>query len=62
MVLCEEPVGDFVQTAPALIAETLSPPTRKKDLTFKRDLYASEGVKFYLVADPDQQEVQMFRL
>ncbi len=62
MVLCEEPVGDFVESPPTLIAEILSPSTRKKDLTAKRELYATEGVKYYLIFDPDDNSAQFFQV
>ncbi len=61
MVLCEEPAGDFVESPPTLIAEILSPSTRKKDLTAKRELYATEGVKYYLIFDPDDNSAQFFQ-
>lgn len=62
VILCEEPEGDFVETAPALIVEVLSPSTRTKDLTSKRDLYASRGVKFYLIFDPENESAQFLTL
>jgi Uma2 family endonuclease len=62
MVLCEEPLGNFVEKAPALIAEIRSPSTRDKDLTAKRDLYASNGVKYYLIFDPENRDAQFLKL
>ena len=40
----------------------LSAATRDRDLSVKRDLYAAEGVRWYLVIDPDQQETAVLRL
>ncbi len=62
MVLCEEPKGDFIESAPALVVEVLSPSTRNKDTTYKRDLYASQGIKFYLVVDPDDGSARILEL
>ena len=62
MVLCEEPDGDFVEKPPALVVEILSPATRDKDLTAKKDLYSSKGVKYYLIFDPERNEAQFLEL
>ena len=62
MVLCEEPTGDFVESAPSLVVEILSPSTREKDLTSKRDLYAAEGVTYYLIFDPTEEKAQFLEL
>ena len=62
MVVCEEPEGDFVESSPPLVVEVLSPSTRTKDLNSKRDLYASAGVKYYLIFEPAENEAQFFEL
>ncbi|MDF1816881.1 MAG: Uma2 family endonuclease [Verrucomicrobiales bacterium] len=62
MIVCKEPEGDFVDESPALVAEVLSPSTRTKDLTSKKDLYASSGVKYYLIFDPAENQAQVLEL
>lgn len=55
VIVCgAEPPG-HVEQPPALAVEILSPATRQRDLTVKRDLYAASGVGWYLIIDPDWQ-------
>ena len=46
-----------VTSTPELIVEVLSDSTRLKDKTVKAELYAEQGVRFYLVADPIAKSV-----
>ncbi|MEO0414938.1 MAG: Uma2 family endonuclease [Verrucomicrobiota bacterium] len=55
MVICHKPTGKWVEQAPVLVVEILSPATRHKDLTAKKELYAKNGVKFYLIVDHETQ-------
>jgi len=50
-----------IQGAPALVAEVLSPGTRKRDLTVKRQLYDREGVREYWIVDPIKNTVTIHR-
>jgi len=50
-----------VQGAPGLIIEILSPSTRKRDLTIKRQLFDREGVREYWIVDPDRNSVAVHR-
>ena len=49
-----------VDAPPDLIAEILSPGTRQRDLSVKRDLYARFGVREYWVVDPMARTVAVF--
>jgi Uma2 family endonuclease len=51
-----------IETPPRLILEVLSPATARNDHLFKRELYASQGVPYYLLADPDTGELQILHL
>ena len=51
-----------IDAAPDLIVEILSPGTRRRDLTVKRDLYARFGVREYWIVDPDSRTVEVFEL
>ncbi len=53
--------GHSVST-PVLIVEILSPSTREKDRTWKFDLYRKQGVLYYLMVDPDETKLEIFRL
>ncbi len=47
-------IGDkYIDGAPDLLVEVLSPTTRRRDRTRKADLYARAGVREYWLADPD---------
>jgi len=49
--------GPICET-PTLIAEVLSPSTQHRDQTSKRDLYASRGVKHYLIVEPTSGRIK----
>lgn len=50
-----------VRGAPGLIAEILSPSTRKRDQTLKRGLFDRQGVREYWMVDPDRNQIEVFR-
>ncbi|MCF8464739.1 MAG: Uma2 family endonuclease [Flavobacteriales bacterium] len=52
----------FIDMAPSLVIEVLSPSTRTKDLTVKRDLYLDQGVKYYVIMDPEAEEYLVLEL
>lgn len=62
IVVCGEPPEQHLQQPPALIAEVLSPSTRQNDLTYKRDLYASQSVGTYLIVDPAAKTIEWLTL
>jgi len=49
-----------VQGTPAIVAEVLSPGTRRRDLGIKRDLYDRAGVREYWVLDPIRDTVTIY--
>jgi Uma2 family endonuclease len=51
-----------VDAAPDLVVEILSPGTRRRDLTTKRDIYARFGVREYWVVDLDKRAVEVLAL
>lgn len=61
-ILCNGLPSKYIDYAPSVIAEILSPSTAGKDLTAKRALYAEQGVSVYLIADPDEQTVTALQL
>lgn len=53
LVVRREDVGEgALSVAPLLVVEVLSPSTRVRDLTLKRELYAQSGVASYWLLDP----------
>jgi Uma2 family endonuclease len=50
-----------VRGAPAIVIEILSPGTRRRDETLKRDLYARAGVREYWMVDPDARTIRVCR-
>ena len=61
-ITCRPPEGAWLTERPEFIAEILSPSTRDKDLVAKRDLYASAGVPFYLILDPENRSALLLKL
>jgi Uma2 family endonuclease len=62
MVLCNGIPEEHLREPPALIVEVLSPSTASKDRTTKFDLYESQGVRHYLLADPSSQQLDAHAL
>jgi len=50
-----------VRGAPAIVVEVLSPGTRRRDETLKRQLYDRAGVREYWLVDPDREAVVICR-
>lgn len=49
-----------IEGPPDLVAEILSPAPAHRDLTEKKRLYETHGVREYWVIDPDQRTVEVF--
>ena len=58
MVLCDGIPERHVTTRPVLIIEVLSPATKQKDQTAKRELYEREQVPYYFTIDPADASVR----
>ncbi len=54
--------GKYVDGAPDLVIEVLSPSTALKDRREKRHLYEKSGVKEYLLINPEEHYAEYFRL
>ena len=54
-------IGDqAIEGAPDLVVEILSPASAHRDLTEKKRLYETHGVREYWVVDPDSETVEIF--
>jgi Uma2 family endonuclease len=62
VVVCGPAPEGHVEQPPAFVAEILSAATRTRDLTVKRDLYEANGVRWYLISDPDEGRSSLLRL
>lgn len=61
LVVCGEVTGQYLTRAPELIFEILSPSTASKDRNLKFELYEREGVKYYVIVDPETQVAKLYQ-
>lgn len=54
LVVCREITKKYLDFAPGLVVEVLSPSTALKDRHTKYYLYEQQGIKYYLIVDTDQ--------
>ena len=52
----------YIEDAPDLIMEILSPSTAYYDLKKKKGLYEASGVKEYWIVDPEVREIEVYAL
>lgn len=62
LILCKPHSGGRLQQAPVCVFEILSPSTQKKDRGIKFELYEQQGVKYYIMADPENKIMEAFQL
>ncbi|ANH82855.1 hypothetical protein A8C56_19360 [Niabella ginsenosidivorans] len=62
LIVCGEIKKPYLDFAPALVVEILSPSTALKDRNTKYQLYEQEKVKYYLIADPDTKGIEIYQL
>ncbi len=62
LVVCVEVSGQYLTQAPEIVFEILSPSTAKKDEGIKFELYQQEGVKYYIIVNPETSVAKVFRL
>ncbi len=61
LVIRHEPQHAYLTRAPVLIFEVLSPNTARKDKITKFALYEREGVRHYVIVDPDEKVAKVYR-
>jgi len=54
--------GEKLTKTPELIVEVVSPTSAKRDELTKFELYQQEGVKFYILAYPEEKVAKVYRL
>ena len=62
MIVCDKIEGNYPTKPPILILEILSPQSILKDRNTKFNLYQAYGVKYYLLANVERQQVEVFVL
>jgi Uma2 family endonuclease len=63
IVICRNSGNEqFLDFPPEIIFEILSPSTTYKDKMLKYELYQSQGVKYYVIVDPDAETAEVFEL
>ncbi len=62
VVVCGGKVKDFIRTTPTLIVEILSKSTAYNDRIVKKEIYEAQGVKYYLIANPEDKTVEAYQL
>jgi Uma2 family endonuclease len=62
LVVCGEINKKYLDFAPILVAEVLSPSSALRDRHTKFSYYEQEGVKYYLIVDADNKKVEVYLL
>ena len=62
VVVCNEITKPFLDFPAALVVEVLSTATAMKDRNNKFYLYQSQKIAYYVVIDPDKNEVEIYHL
>jgi Uma2 family endonuclease len=61
-IFCEDTKEQYFTKTPPLIVEVLSKTTASKDINEKFHLYEKNGVKFYVIVEPNSEVADIFEL
>jgi Uma2 family endonuclease len=53
-IVCDDSNENYISKTPEVIFEVISPSTASKDETLKYQMYAKEGVKYYILIYPNE--------
>jgi Uma2 family endonuclease len=62
LIVCKKIEKKFLDFLPSLVVEILSPSTAYKDRHEKFELYEEQGVKYYLIVDPQFKKIEIYQL
>jgi Uma2 family endonuclease len=62
LIVSKEIRKPFLDFAPALVVEILSPSTALKDRNTKLHLYEQFGIPYFVIVDMDRQEIECYQL
>ncbi|BDY13425.1 Uma2 family endonuclease [Hydrogenimonas cancrithermarum] len=60
-VVCNDDNENFITKTPEVIFEILSPSTARRDEGLKFEMYAAEGVKYYVLVYPNELVAKVYR-
>lgn len=61
-IVCGKSEKNYLDFPPKLVAEILSPSTALKDKNLKKQIYLSQGVKYYLILDPASDKLVIYEI
>ena len=62
LIICKKIESKYLDFAPSLTVEILSPSTALKDRNEKFELYEQEGVQYYLIIDHQFKKIEIYEL
>lgn len=62
LIVCKPIEKKLLDFPPVLVVEVLSPSTAMKDRHNKYEIYQAQGIKYYIIVDPDLQEAEVYVL
>ncbi len=62
VLVCGDIKKKYLDFAPSLVVEILSPATALRDRHVKFEIYRSQGVKYYLIVDSDNETIEIYAL
>ena len=60
LVICQPIQKKYLDFAPNRVVEILSPATAEKDRLVKFPIYESQQIPYYLIIDPDKEEIEIY--
>ena len=61
-IVCGSKITDYIKETPLLIVEVISKSSAYRDRIVKKELYEANGVRYYLIADPETKKMEIFEL
>ncbi len=61
-VVCKPIEKKYLDFPPILVVEILSPSTALKDRNVKKQIYQSQGVKYFLIVNPQTKKIEVYEL
>lgn len=62
LVVCKPITKKFLDFAPSLVVEILSPATALKDRHTKFEIYQSQNIPYYIIISPDKEEAEIYEM